>query len=100
MPFNDCSGVQPRFANAPQESVKKEISLYPNPAQDRLFLQNIETDEPITYRIFSSSGRLIQEGKSNSGNSEILLNHRFPSGVFMIQLEQKGERSTHKFYKQ
>jgi hypothetical protein len=42
-------------------------------------LQNLAIDEPIVYRIFSSDGRLIQEGKTNSGGSEILLQNHLPS---------------------
>jgi photosystem II stability/assembly factor-like uncharacterized protein len=39
-----------------------DIKIYPNPATERIFVQNLEDNEIITVRIFNSQGQLMQSG--------------------------------------
>jgi len=72
-----------------------QISVYPNPANDILFL-NGSTN--FTYQIFDISGKLIQA--SSIQNSSIDISTIAP-GIYSIKIiDTNGNMSTQKFVKQ
>ncbi len=75
---------------------QKKINFYPNPVQNRLF---IDTQEPQTYQIYSILGSKISEGTLavRSGIDCTGLSN----GVYMLQLRDDiGNVSTVKFVKE
>jgi hypothetical protein len=66
------------------ENSQDEITVYPNPANDKL---NVETNNPGNYlvEIYSVDGRLLYNCKLN-GTSEIDVS-KFESGIFIITIK-------------
>jgi hypothetical protein len=59
-----------------------EISLYPNPARESLFISGVE-DEDLT--IFDLSGKVIREVKCYQADSEIKIPALLP-GIYLIRI--------------
>jgi len=71
-----------------------DISLlvYPNPTANNLTLQIIEyTNEPLTFVVFDIQGKLLQEGKINSEETEIEMAHYERATYFMEIRDKKSQ---------
>ncbi len=69
------------------------IAIYPNPAQDFLYLQNIKGFQ--SYTIFNVNGRMIQSGKER----EIPISH-LEKGIYLISIDLgKSSNIVRKFSK-
>lgn len=78
---------------------KNNISIYPNPANDKLFI-NFNSDhlsEKINYSIIDLYGRIILENKNIS--SEYIDISRLKEGVYFIRITDEKQASTNKFIK-
>ena len=62
----------------------KQINLYPNPVQDKLFI-NKKTFKNISYQLYELSGRLIATGLLTGRTSEIKMTH-YSSGMYFLTL--------------
>lgn len=68
-----------------QHHREKSVSIYPNPAQDRIF---INTEKNIShYELYNSVGKLV---KSDVLNDNILSVAECPSGIFFLKLYSNG----------
>lgn len=72
----------------------KEITVYPNPVSDILFIQGILSEEH--YKIYNSAGQLVSEGTSQ--NKTVNVQH-FTKGVYFIQFNGKDNLVRLKFIK-
>ncbi|WP_026979082.1 T9SS type A sorting domain-containing protein, partial [Flavobacterium tegetincola] len=73
-----------------------EVKIYPNPVQNRLFIDNQET---VQYQIYSILGVKISEGALTVGNN--IDCSSFSSGVYLLNLvNNSGNSTTLKFVKQ
>jgi len=69
-----------------------KLSVYPNPAQERIHLQNAEAGDIL--RIFDLSGKLALEQRIDQKN-EVIQISALHSGTYLISLNSKGSiRST------
>jgi alpha-tubulin suppressor-like RCC1 family protein len=74
---------------------KNKITLYPNPVQNRLFINSEETQQ---YQIYSILGTKISMGTLSVGNSIDCSN--WSSGVYLLNLtDEFGNKNTLKFIK-
>ncbi len=75
---------------------QKKINFYPNPVQNRLFIDSEETQQ---YQIYSILGSKISEGTLNGGSGIDCTG--LTSGVYLIRLiDEMGNVSTVKFVKE
>jgi hypothetical protein len=66
------------------ESVElNNISVYPNPASDKIFISNLESNN-VQIRIFNVLGKIVHQQKNNLENGISL--SRFPKGIYMLQI--------------
>jgi hypothetical protein len=74
-------------------TIKKGISLYPNPVSEMLHVDNIGT---ASYAIYNLRGQVLQSGTTTGdiGVSPLL------NGVYFIRLHTKDISITHQFIKQ
>ncbi len=74
---------------------QKKVNLYPNPVQNRLFIDSEETQQ---YQIYSILGSKISEGTLNGGSG--IDCSGLTSGVYLLSLkDDSGNVSTSKFVK-
>jgi Concanavalin A-like lectin/glucanases superfamily/Secretion system C-terminal sorting domain len=67
------------------------LSIFPNPAQNKITLSGSSEDAGKSYRIFDSKGILKLAGKVEGGRQEIKL-HGFSSGIYSLLMEGGAAR--------
>jgi subtilisin-like proprotein convertase family protein len=73
----------------------------PNPFKGRLDIYLPEAVEPAEIAVFSASGTLVWRGKRVPEAGTITLNLAgVPTGLYLIQVTQKGILTTHKVYRE
>jgi len=74
------------------------VSLYPNPASNKVNLKLEQTGNQIFYSIYDLNGRKIQEEKlkDNSGSTHLLDVSKLNSGIYFINIETNGKKTTRK----
>lgn len=76
--------------------LSKNLSIYPNPTTDLLFVRAIN-EKVESISIFDMSGKVIL---TDSGNSRTRINvHAFPSGAYVILIKTPTGNKTFKFIK-
>ena len=58
------------------------ISIYPNPATDRIFIE-LDSEKPLTISLFDASGREVMK---QHANASISVGH-LPMGMYLVKLE-------------
>ena len=77
----------------PENSVK----IYPNPAQNTLFIENTEGgNETTNIQIFDVTGGLIQSFASQNDVYELNVSH-FAQGIYMVKIIKDGRYLVKKF---
>lgn len=85
--------------DSPDSKNKNIISVYPNPANDKLYI-NFNSDngsEKINYSIIDLYGRMVLENKFNS--AEYIDISNLAEGVYFIRIVDGMQVSTNKFIK-
>lgn len=91
-----CTMVEPFNLGTGQLS-KNTFQVYPNPFQNQL---QIGATEPLSYRLFSISGKELRSGEVKKGRNTLLLGD-LPSGFYMLVLEnERGQQRTVKVVKE
>ncbi|MFP3577859.1 T9SS type A sorting domain-containing protein, partial [Brevibacillus sp. SIMBA_040] len=74
--------------------IKSDISIYPNPATDFIFIKNLKGIN--TYKIFDTSGRIVQQNILNTESIDITA---LSKGNYILQIVLKDKTQTFKFIK-
>lgn len=77
-----------------KESDKKKANLFPNPAQNEIFL-NYNNSNPINYKIFSNTGTKIMSGST----LEKIELHNLSKGLYIIEVDNGEKLEYLKFVK-
>ena len=90
----------PRFA---QESITGTLTLFPNPATDRVQLEfNGATDQAYTLNIFDMAGKLVHTdgGIALEGrNTRMVDVAHLSSGMYLVELSSKSDKEVVRFTK-
>ena len=73
----------------PENPKNRQLSLYPNPAAEKVRLKGFQTDKALQYRLTNNRGQVVQTGSIRQGESTIRL-EGLPSGLYLIQLHKSG----------
>ena len=68
-----------------------ELSIFPNPARERITISASASEAGKSYRIFDSKGILKLSGKMEGSRQEIKL-HGFSSGIYSLLVEGSAAR--------
>jgi agmatine/peptidylarginine deiminase len=75
------------LTTTPTEWLSGEISIYPNPVKNILYLNIPETRGDLSIKIYSITGELIFSQTERTTNSEIECNLNFaPAGVYFVKV--------------
>ena len=82
------------------ETEESEIQVYPNPATDRVTIRFSEAlqDKPLSWVVMDVMGQKMLYGNNVNSSSTIDVS-QWPSGVYVIRLEQEGVWAVRKFMK-
>jgi hypothetical protein len=77
-----------------EESAMHNMTIYPNPANDRIFIDN-DINEDVNLRIYNAAGQEVMaiERVFNNGRIEIPAS-ALTNGIYFIQLENKNISQT------
>lgn len=81
--------------NGLAEVLNQAVEIYPNPANDYVFINNTST-YVISCTLYDASGRKLDSWELNPGQQQINLSG-FARGVYQIELEHNGLRTTKRF---
>lgn len=90
--FNNISVHGTETALSVAENALTNITVYPNPFNDMLYIKGIENAD---YEIFSIDGKLIQSGKTSA---QLNLSN-LSKGLYMLRLSVNGQSETKKIVK-
>ena len=79
-------------------SLKNEISVFPNPAIDWIYIKEKANKTGTSFRIFEISGREVLSGKVLSENTGVDIS-MLSKGVYIVQILIDGEPQTLRFNK-
>ncbi|MCH8545096.1 MAG: DUF4397 domain-containing protein [Cryomorphaceae bacterium] len=88
-----------RLNNETFNNGSTDISLYPNPASDILFINGLEAGATIYADLIDINGRTVNqiyEPAFQGGNLELPVD-QLPSGSYFIRLNENGKVSTNRF---
>ncbi len=83
-------------------SIKEVVSiggfkLYPNPTQNEVTIE-LDNNQPATIAVYSMVGKLMYSVKTEDALQRIATD-AWPEGLYVIQIEQNGERFVQKLMK-
>jgi hypothetical protein len=82
------------FANSTQNQSDLEVSIYPNPCYNRLYL---ELEKPIQLvEIYSPTGQLL-ESQSFKGSNRATMTIELPSGLYFLAIYSKEQKAIKRF---
>jgi uncharacterized repeat protein (TIGR01451 family) len=79
------------IASSINESAEHEIGLYPNPADDVLFIESNHSD-PLIVRIYDATGKLVKTAQTGTGKTFRMQIADLPSGVYQMSAESGKEQ--------
>jgi hypothetical protein len=83
------------------EDILSEISIYPNPANAKLFISFGKMPQNgMTTRITDNIGRVMQVGGSFESDKLILDISSLPVGLYILQIKAEGVEKSFKFVKE
>ncbi len=82
--------------------IRTEQSLVaPNPFRDHLEIYLPESEEPADIVVFTASGAVVWKGRRIPASGRVVLNlATVPTGLYLIEVTQKGVRTIHKVYRE
>jgi uncharacterized delta-60 repeat protein len=80
------------IATSIENTQEADVTVYPNPFQSQTVLKADFPLNKATLRIVNSTGQIVKEVKSNSGNSVILHRDNLPSGLYFIHLTENNRK--------
>ena len=78
---------------------ENEYSIYPNPAQNEIFILHEKNSDILDVKIYDLQGRLVKAIILNSDNSKINLSE-LSEGSYLLKINTKKNRTTSMFIKQ
>jgi len=83
-----------------EDGISSKISLYPNPATERLYISSLMENDPIEIKIYSIDGQLVSKLDFTSGNLICLSIDQWSRGVYHVHVKSAAGAYTMPFVKQ
>lgn len=89
------SGTEPMSVDSQELT---GVTLYPNPASDQVSLQMEQAGEEINFVVYDMNGRQVMNEKlqNNSGADHHLNISKLNNGVYFVNIETDGKKTTKK----
>jgi hypothetical protein len=75
------------------------VSLFPNPATDVVFIQNIQITKNLSYRMTDASGKILRSGNVNEDKTAIDIAGYSPGIYFLFILNPSNTQQTYTLIK-
>ena len=87
-PFTDQDAAQQSI-----EALSVSINVYPNPTTDVVMIETGDSDNELTYTLYSAEGRALQSGKHSQGSTEINVRD-LATGSYMLRVSSPDKKET------
>lgn len=77
-------------------TIALNFNIYPVPASTKLFIEG-NFVQPSSVKIYSTSGKLIQQMIVQSGNNLVVDVSKLPGGIYFLELNVNGQKTIKKF---
>lgn len=77
--------------NTPENQIPDKISIYPNPADEQIYIKQQTHQEAFTTRVFSPSGRMLQQTEITENPAKIDCSD-FSSGIYFVKILDRKNR--------
>lgn len=76
-----------------------QLSLYPNPAENFMFIEGGEAGTTAIVKIMDASGRIVQQNQIQFGDqkTEINFNQKYAAGIYILMIDYEGEVFLNRF---
>ena len=82
-PYDNCLGTFKEDNETEVRELSLDIGVYPNPANDLLFINGVQYNSAFNYKIFSIDGRMLLNDKITNSSIDI---SSLNSGVLYIEI--------------
>ncbi|CAM1372904.1 DUF1501 domain-containing protein [Tenacibaculum xiamenense] len=97
---SNCLGDTLSSYDSPINNHEKKWFVYPNPFNDKLYLNTLEESFSTSYQLFNSRGQLILNDNKSSINNKITIPlPKLASGIYFLKIRHNGKTETHKLFK-
>ncbi|MDX1685972.1 MAG: T9SS type A sorting domain-containing protein [Saprospiraceae bacterium] len=86
-------------ATAVEQAGIELLSVYPNPAEDQIYIESTNTRSNTEIRIYTVDGQLLQRSEHTSNRTIMQTDHLKP-GIYILELLSQGQTSRTKIVKQ
>jgi len=93
----DLSGLSHEYAAVPV-SLDGVYGVYPNPVASTGFTLSLDEPSSAVLRFYSATGRAISLEKSSSSERSVELkpSEKLSTGIYVLQVEERGQLRTHR----
>lgn len=102
VPKQKCACVSGLFSSVEEGAARMEaVSVFPNPAQDRLYLASQAAVQWTSYQVLDMQGREIMRGALDPAQTEQeLAIDGLPTGMYLLRISSAKSMQVHRFVKQ
>ncbi|MDD5569894.1 MAG: T9SS type A sorting domain-containing protein [Bacteroidales bacterium] len=90
--------VEEDLINANRNIETENFKVYPNPANDKLFIDNLNGNYENYIEIYSADGKLLLKQKTEKTNNEINIHH-LSKGIYFLKLNNEKYSEVKSFVK-
>lgn len=76
-----------------ETTIPSELTLFPNPTTGSFAIRGLLKENPSIIRIWNAEGRMVLSKEMQSGE-EVELDAGYPSGLYLVDVIQEGNRKT------
>ncbi len=88
--FKSGTGIQDN-----QQNTQKIINIYPNPANDLVCVETMNSSDAVLIELYGVDGRLIYTKETTDSKTNIYLSN-FNNGVYFVKVTSGGKQTTKK----
>ena len=102
VPKQKCACVSGLYTSVEEGAARMEVvSVFPNPAQDRLYLATQAAVQWTSYQVLDMQGREIMRGALDPAQTEQeLAIDGLPTGMYLLRISSTKSMQVHRFVKQ
>jgi PKD repeat protein len=78
------------FIGIEEESLERNVSIYPNPFQNQFTIETSLVESEIDYQIISVTGKVLSQGQFNTNMKQLEIVN-CPPGIYFLKLMHKGK---------
>lgn len=93
---SSCIQVSKQTTGIENGANLSEIHIYPNPAENLLFISFKKQNTPVTIRLYTPLGVIVSETAMIADEKILLYLDKVPAGIYLLHIDSEEQTFTHK----